>query len=72
MEPRPPALGAWSLSPWSTTEVPILVVLTPSVPQVKISSLTFLHLYHLSGIPSIKTSTERMKEEEEEEFLLKL
>ena len=61
-------MGARSLSHWSTTEVSILVVLTPTMPQAKISSLTLLHLYHLSGIPSIKTSAERTKEEEEEEF----
>ena len=26
IEPRPPALGAWSLSPWTTREVPYLTV----------------------------------------------
>ena len=33
MEPRPPALGAWSLSPWTTGEVPIaLSLLLSSMP----------------------------------------
>ena len=47
IEPRPPALGAWSLNHWATSEVPM--VLFYLVVVVAFISLFFLTIFYFSN-----------------------
>ena len=48
IEPKPPALGAWSLSPWTTREVPLWAFLSAIV---RSDWLTYIQTRHLVSPP---------------------